>query len=174
MLKRTDQDWPCFLAPQWNGRGEGPCTARVLGVEMLLLVEVRCTHLPWLTLRAWRSCDQARAGTSLHGQCCKLLGGWCSAALWRASWGPCLKSAVNQSLLPFHSLSPFSILLQPEQISISSSPSLPPFFLYPQPVILPPAPFLPTVPVGSISLPEKRREGGDLDSGPFPTSSPAI
>ena len=129
VLKRTSWDRPCFLAPR-PVDGEGPCTARMLGVESAAAGQrgrgtLRCTHLPWLTLRAWRSCDQARAGTSLLGRCCKLLGGWCSAAPWRASWGPCLKSAVNQSLLLFHSFSS-SHSSSNEQISISSSPSLPP------------------------------------------------
>jgi hypothetical protein len=132
-LKRTSWDGPWFLAPWWTKKdlarlaflaSKVPAAGQRGGGTLRC-----CGQAPALAdpvLRAWRSCDQARAGTSLLGRCCKLLGGWCSAALWIASWGPCLKSAVDQSLLLFHSLFPFSLLLQPEQISISSSPSLPP------------------------------------------------
>lgn len=49
------------------------------------LVEVpRCPGCPCAHWRS-SSCDRARAGTSRHGRCCKLLGAWCLAAPWRAS-----------------------------------------------------------------------------------------
>lgn len=65
-----------------------------------------------------------------------------------ASWGSCLKPAVNQSLRSFPLPFPLPILLLPgTNIYLPSSPS-PSLLLHPQPVVPSPAPSLPTSPRG--------------------------
>lgn len=66
---------PCSLAPRPSEKDLA--RSGILAWKRRLLGGIfPPALLPWLTLRAWRSCDQARAGTSLHGRCCKLLGAW--------------------------------------------------------------------------------------------------
>lgn len=89
---------------------------------------------------------------------------WCSALRQSRTGGPVLNRPLTNLCAPFHSLFLFSILLLPEQISVSSSPS-PSLLLHPRPVVPSPSPSLPTsTPEDSLSQIEKRREGGDLET----------
>jgi len=90
---------------------------------------------------------QARAGTKYLTTHPVLQAAWCSALLRSRAGGPVLNRPLTNLCAPFHSLFLFPVLLLPEQISTSSSPSLS-LLLHPQPVVSSPSPSLPTSPRG--------------------------
>ncbi|KAK3341348.1 hypothetical protein B0T25DRAFT_339123 [Lasiosphaeria hispida] len=137
-------------------REEGPCTVRSLGVA---------AEVPGLPCRAWRSCTGPGQGTSLQGRCCKLLGAGAQQRFSERAGGPVLNRPLTNLCLsstpfsPSQSSSYLSKYLPPPPLPFSSSSSI-----RNQSFPLPYRSF--QHPRGLRFSPEKRREGGDLDSGP--------
>jgi len=134
------------------------------------------THLPWLTLPCAPGAPAraTRPGLVPHSlaDAASCLVDGAQQRFGARAGGPVLNRPLTNlcfSSTPFspsHSSSNLSKYLSP--------PPLPFLLLHPQPVIPSPAPSLPTVPWAPFSLPEKVREGGDLDSGPPRQDHPAI